>query len=99
MAAPRRDTAFLALLLTLGCLMGAMVAHARSHAGAQAQLACRELVATQGLTDLCLSTEARYTRHPAMADLHAPFQDHPGAREHFPTGGLMSPPRPHAPRP
>ena len=45
------------------------------------------------LTDLCLFTEARYTRHPSMADLHAPFQDHPGALDHFPSGSLVSPPR------
>lgn len=50
------------------------------------------LVKELHLTDLCLFTEARYTRHPAMADLHAPFQDHPGAFEHFPSGSLVSPP-------
>jgi hypothetical protein len=46
------------------------------------------------VTDLCLSTEARYTRHPAMADRHAPFQDHPLALEHFPSGSLILPPPP-----
>lgn len=45
------------------------------------------------VTDLCLSTEARYTRHPAMADRHAPFQDHPLALEHFPSGSMILPPR------
>ena len=50
------------------------------------------LVKELGLTDLCLFTEARYPRHPAMADLHAPFQDHPGAFEHFPSGSLVTPP-------
>ena len=44
------------------------------------------------VTDLCLATEARYTRHPAMADRHAPFQEHPLALEHFPTGSLILPP-------
>jgi hypothetical protein len=43
------------------------------------------------VTDLCLATEARYTRHPAMADRHAPFQEHPLALEHFPTGSLILP--------
>ena len=52
-----------------------------------------ELVNKLQLTDLCLFTEARYTRHPAMADLHAPFQDHPLALEHFPSGSLVTPPR------
>ena len=46
------------------------------------------------LTDLCLFTEARYTRNPALADLHTPFQDHPTALEHFPSGTLVAPP-PH----
>jgi hypothetical protein len=51
-----------------------------------------ELVRTLKLTDLCLFTEARYTRHPAMADRFAPFQDHPMAMEHFPSGSLVTPP-------
>lgn len=54
----------------------------------------RPQVARWGLTDLALHTEARYTRHPSQADLHAAFQDHPGAREHFPSGALVPPP-PH----
>jgi len=45
-----------------------------------------------GLTDLCVSTEARYTRHPAVSDRIAPFMDHPGAIEHFPTGSFWAPP-------
>jgi hypothetical protein len=44
------------------------------------------------LTDLCIFTEARYTRHPSMADLHSAFQDHPLSLEHFPSGSLMTPP-------
>jgi hypothetical protein len=44
------------------------------------------------LTDLSLFTEARYTRHLSQADLHTPFQDHPFAFEHFPSGSLVSPP-------
>ncbi|MGW8287542.1 MAG: hypothetical protein ACWGOD_04810 [Desulfobulbales bacterium] len=49
-------------------------------------------VAGLGLTDLCVATEARYTRHPAVSDPVAPFMDHPGAIEHFPTGSVWSPP-------
>jgi hypothetical protein len=45
------------------------------------------------LTDLCLFTEARYTRHPSQADMHAPFQDHPLSLEHFPSGSLLGPPQ------
>jgi len=47
-----------------------------------------------GLTDLCLFTDARYARHPSMADLHTPFQDSPMAVEHFPSGTVILPP-PH----
>ena len=51
-----------------------------------------EVAARLGLTDVCLFTEARYTRHLSQADLHSPFQDHPGAFEHFPSGSLAGPP-------
>lgn len=50
------------------------------------------LVQQLGLTDLCLFTEARYTRHPSQADLHSAFQDHPLGLEHFPSGSLLPPP-------
>jgi hypothetical protein len=75
------------------------------HAGAQDERARQQrqssavLVRHLGLTDLCLFTEARYTRHPAMADRHAAFQDHPIGLDHFPSGSLVAPPSfpsPHA---
>jgi len=47
-------------------------------------------VAGLGLTDLCVATEARYTRHPSVSDPMAPFMDHPGAIEHFPTGSFWA---------
>ena len=53
----------------------------------------KKLVHALGITDLCLFTEARYTRHPTQADLHSAFQDHPLALEHFPSGSLVSPPK------
>ncbi|MBU0484444.1 MAG: hypothetical protein KKB30_08020 [Proteobacteria bacterium] len=49
--------------------------------------------AVLGLTDLCVSTEARYTRHPAVSDPIVPFMDHPGAIEHFPSGSFWAPPQ------
>lgn len=64
---------------------------ARARAPARAETA--RLVERLGLTDLALFTEARYTRHPTQADLHAAFQDHPLAFEHFPTGSLVHPSR------
>lgn len=51
----------------------------------------RELVAHLALTDLALWTEARYTRHPALADFFAPFQDAPASFEHFPAGSIIAP--------
>ncbi|MBZ0156722.1 MAG: hypothetical protein K8I29_11010 [Alphaproteobacteria bacterium] len=51
-----------------------------------------EIVRRLGLTDLCLFTEARYTRHITQADLNTPFQDHPLSLEHFPSGSLLLPP-------
>lgn len=58
----------------------------------------REIVRVLNLTDLCLVTEARYTRHPSMADLHTPFQEHPLSLEHFPSGSFIAlPPHMRAP--
>lgn len=92
----RRSTPFLALLvLLLGLFLG-MLLHAwrAGRAIDPAVAECRHWVAELQLTDLCLFTEARYTRNPALADLHTPFQDHPTALEHFPSGTLVAPP-PH----
>jgi len=51
----------------------------------------RITVAALGLTDLCVATEARYTRNPAVSDPVAPVMDHPGAIEHFPSGSFWAP--------
>lgn len=79
----------LALALAL-CLAQAIAARG---AGETRRAAGRELVAALGLTDLALFTDARYTRNPALADLHSAFQDGPASLEHFPSGSLVSPPR------
>lgn len=50
-----------------------------------------QLVVELGLSDLVLSSETRYTRHPSQADYHSAFQDHPAALEHFPSGALLLP--------
>lgn len=44
------------------------------------------------LTDLCLFTEARYTRHLSQTDINSAFQDHPMSMEHFPAGSIAQPP-------
>lgn len=51
-----------------------------------------KVVETLQLTDLCLATEARHTRHPSQSDWHSPFQSHPGALDHFPSGAIIQPP-------
>lgn len=90
----RRSTRF---FLTIGILLLLLVA-AWFHAGyalSQSRESLRgtaELAGRLELTDLCLFTEARYTRNPSQADLHSPFQDHPLSLEHFPSGSLVSPP-------
>lgn len=50
------------------------------------------LVSEFGLSDLALSTEARYTRHLTLADRHSAFQDHPTSFDHFPSGSIYLPP-------
>jgi hypothetical protein len=73
-----------------------LMLHARTMQGRAGQLLASSSSIAQDLqlTDLCLFTEARYTRHPAMGDVHAAFQDHPLALEHFPSGSLVPAPRP-----
>lgn len=83
---------FFCLLLALdGALFVDGVSRRKAENATLAQLE----VATSalGLTDLAVATEARYTRHPAVSDPVAPFMDHPGAIEHFPTGAFWLPPQ------
>ena len=82
----------LALLLALD---GALYIDGQSRREDQDATLAQLEVATSGLglTDLAVATEARYTRHPAVSDPVAPFMDHPGAIEHFPTGAFWLPPR------
>jgi hypothetical protein len=61
--------------------------------GRERREATQALAAQLGLTDLALFTEARYTRHRSLADLHSAFQDAPMAMEHFPAGSLTPPQR------
>ncbi|HIJ94228.1 MAG TPA: hypothetical protein HPP94_00505 [Desulfuromonadales bacterium] len=83
-------TAF-SLVLLMSLALHARSVRAHADAGLNRQSA---LVKSLQLTDLCLTTEARYTRHPSLADRHAAYQDHPLSLEHFPSGSLIMPP-PH----
>lgn len=80
--------AMLAGLAVQACWLHAVRRQQESGGHAAAEAMVRRL----GLTDLALFTEARYTRHLTQADRFAPFQDHPGALEHFPSGSLVAPP-------
>jgi len=85
------------LWIGLGILsLGLAFAHAGYRQGSDGPMIQekRRLVRTLGLTDLCLFTDARYTRNPVMADLNTPFQDHPMSLEHFPSASLLGVP-PH----
>jgi hypothetical protein len=72
----------------LAFLHPAVNSHEHGEQLRQSQQLVKELL----ITDLCLFTEARYTRHLSQADLHAPFQDSPMSMEHFPSGSLVAPP-------
>ena len=89
----RKSTLFFLSLFILAALAVAAGTHA-AYQRVQGQADIQEradMVKQLDLTDLCLFTEARYTRHPTQADLHAPFQDHPMSLEHFPSGSLLAP--------
>jgi hypothetical protein len=91
-----RHSSLFLLLCAAGILtILALALHAGLHpvTASSATATRSSLVKSLKLTDLCIFTEARYTRNPAMADNHAPFQEHPAALEHFPSGSLLLPDR------
>lgn len=90
-----RPAALLALVLAFFLLVDLAligIGQQRRQRGQAARPLLAITVAGLGLTDLVVATEARYTRHPAVSDPLAPFMDHPGAIEHFPTGSFWAPP-------
>lgn len=82
------------ILIALGvCLQSALIAAANQRMS-RLELARQdsaEIVAVLGLSDLCIATDARYIRHLAVSDRVAPFMDHPGGIEYFPTGSFWIP--------
>jgi hypothetical protein len=89
----RKSSAVFLFLALAAALLAAAFTHAALErkqrlASLQAQAEFARLLE---LTDLCLFTEARYTRHPSQADFHSSFQDHPVSLEHFPSGSLVTP--------
>jgi len=91
----RHSTFFSAALGTAALTAASLALHGMATISSAAPVLADKaaLVRSLHLTDLCLFTEASYTRHLAMADLNTPFQDSPLAMEHFPTGSLVAPPR------
>ncbi|GFO62884.1 hypothetical protein GMPD_08030 [Geomonas paludis] len=94
--APRRSTMFLGTLAALLLGLAGMLLHARAEEQVARQALARNAARVRQLrlTDLCLCTEASYTRHPTLTDFATPFQDAPMSWEHFPTGAVIQPP-PH----
>jgi hypothetical protein len=91
---PVKADAYLICLALSMAVFGLLMVHA-ALGGKRHMHVIREnaaMVEALGLTDLCMFTEARYTRHPAVADLNTAFQDHPASLEHFPSGSLIGPP-------
>jgi hypothetical protein len=91
----RPSSAFLLFLAAVALAGAAAAGRARAERARRLpELEAKaSLVRSLGLTDLCLFTEARYTRHPSQADRFAPFQDAPGSPEHFPSGSFVAPPQ------
>ncbi len=90
-----RKSTFLFLYFIINLLLAVLLF---SHAADRARTALpslrrkAEMVRRIGLSDLCLFTEASYTRHLTQADLHTAFQDYPMSLEHFPSGSILPPP-------
>ncbi len=95
----RKSNAYILFIGATFVLAGLMFLHSAltQEESIQRTAAVREMVRKLELTDLCLFTDAKYTRHPSMADFHSAFQDAPMSFDHFPSGSIMTPP-PHLKR-
>lgn len=76
----------------LSILLSVIDAHSKQDSARESISRRAKLVAELGLSDLALSTEARYTRHLTLADRHSAFQDQPVSFDHFPSGSIFLPP-------
>jgi len=88
-----RPVTRLFILLVVGISLQVWLVQA-AHRSQQARTASEQqmqaIVAHLGLSDLCIATDARYIRNPAVTDPVAPYMDHPGDIEHFPTGSFWA---------
>jgi len=87
----RKSSLFFLYLIIQTLLLGGLFTHAshKKDMGASSLQEKVNLVHRLGFTDLCLFTEASYTRHLSLADFHTAFQNSPMALEHFPSGSLV----------
>jgi len=85
---------FLTLLLPVILLDAGGYAwlHRDKEAVAAQEIKTGRLISTLALSNICVSTEARYIRHLTISDPVAPFMDYPAAIEHFPSGSFWAPP-------
>ncbi|NCO84027.1 MAG: hypothetical protein COW90_05550 [Nitrospirae bacterium CG22_combo_CG10-13_8_21_14_all_44_11] len=90
----RKSTAFFIFITANLAVMAALYIHSLTAVSKHPvfKKEIKEIAEKLRLTDLVLSTDARYTRHPSQADLFSAFQDFPGSIEHFPTGSVIPPP-------
>jgi hypothetical protein len=90
----RKSSLFFLYLIIQTLLLGGLLTHASYEKDVRLSPLQEKvnLVHRLGLTDLCLFTEASYTRHLALADFHTAFQNSPMALEHFPSGSLVTHP-------
>lgn len=89
----RPSAGLLAVVLVLTVLFSVLAQSSTSKRRIQEEnvLLLQGVVFHLGLSDLALSTEARYTRHPAVSDLVVVSMDHPGAIDHFPSTFFWAP--------
>lgn len=94
---PRKSVLFIRVVALLSFTLAGLLIHARHKVGSASPVVAANalLVRQLQLTDLCVFTEASYTRNPAVTGTASAFQDSPLSLEHFPSGTLMqpSPPR------
>ncbi len=90
-----RKSTFFSLFIAIGLFLLALMFVHSSFSQKTDKVILEEMSEMAGrldITDLCLFTEANYTRHISQADLHTPFQDGPFSLDHFPSGAIVPPP-------
>lgn len=86
----RPSLIFLTVITVIAGLQAGVigVAERRLSSSRETEIQMTRVVDYLGLSDLCVATDARYIRHPSVSDGVAPYMDHPGSLEHFPTGSF-----------